>query len=781
MPIPNYYHEDILDPTSLLDWVADAASSAGGRKVMFVVGAPLTEPERGSDLGVANVTHMIDLALRKIESRRPAIAAELRRRRDDELLDGEMYQQTMSRLGEVFDEDTVNEVVRMGVLRAIAPGERTQDDAQSRVRDVEFLRVVEQQHRSWTLRAGVDALGRLLAAGLAGVAPIVLTSNFDPLIEVAIRKHGGVPQTVRFDRDGALDNLDLHSTPVKVVHFHGWWLEGATLHTGPMLTSTRPALASAMEQLLCSFAVVPVAYGGWADVFTSSLSESCARDRVIDVRWGLYPRNKAKARGECGYLVNRYPPNRVRFYRGVDCHQFFPDLVERLLPASAPSSSEVNTFVASPQPLPMSQLSDAIDWEAVRILRRAVEDRTPGSSGPGDDRSFLEKRLGVLVRDAEQRLALTREAIILVGTVQAIRSLLARPVVDIQVRRDSERPDPAVRWDDREVVEENLVRARLRLLERFVATMRDRLDDGRVDGPVSGAMTGNPRYIAFREAAVNLLVHQRYEPGSAKGLIELGQHGWQFDNAGCPAGSKAELVSPTPLPYRNPLLNQAFRVAGWTEDGKTGLRAMSAAWMRLGLAPPKVILDGATDRFKVEFSFKERFTVQAAAWIVQLGMSPDDVQRDFLGLLAGGYIKEAAEFQLAMALPRHDFNAVLGWAVMQRIIDRESLERGTILPTASFAGRILAVFEGPTTRPSSIAKGEMLSLDDTSLRILSLFAEGIMTVPRLLEATGLSRPTIATRLRRLLDRGLLRVDRTSNTYIWTMTELGEATAKAIAR
>lgn len=779
----SYHHEDIYEPESLVDWVWDRANSKDGRKIAFLVGSPLTEPERGGDVGVANVTRMVDRVLREIESRRPGIAAELRKQRAEEVLDGELYQRAMTKLGEVCDESIVNRAVRAGVLGAVAPGAYSQEALESRLEDLDFLRSMEQHADAWSLRPGVAALGKLLTAKLPGFAPFVLTSNFDPLIEISIRRHGSTPQTVWFDRDGALDGLSMTVDPIKVIHLHGWWLEGDTLHTRAMLTAPRPNLSATMERLLAEFVIVPVAYGGWDDIFTFALRNACSSARSVDVRWGVYQRNKAEARMSCHHLLCQYPPNRVRFYRGVDCHVLFPALASRIgaHDLSRGDTTSVVTPAAMARMLPASDISSMIDWDAVSALRRAVEARLPGSTGACDDWSFLERNQGLLVRGADGRLRATTEAIILLGTKEALRIVLRRPIVDFQIRSSVNPADPTRRWAERENIEANLVWTRLTLLQGFVSAMRRELDDGTVRGPTSGVPTDMPAYIAFREAAVNMLVHQNYEDQSTKGVIEIGEHGWHFENSGCPNVEKADLISPTPIPYRNPLINRSFRDAGWTENGKTGLRAIGAAWMGLGRTPPAITLLHDADRFRLEFSFEERAPIQVAAWISQLGMTLTDVQAEFISLLATRKIHHKADYQLALGLPTLEFGVLLRWAELQGLLDLDALGGETLEPSESFGSRIPDFSRALDLDSETDAKLDIGALDDASIKLIQLLGDGLMTTPRFQDVTRLSRPAIRNRLSELLSLGLVRLDASTKTHIWRLTEAGERVAMAVAR
>ncbi|MFY0535283.1 SIR2 family protein [Nannocystis pusilla] len=120
---------------------------------------------------------------------------------------------------------------------------------------------------------------------------MVLTTNFDPLIEVSIRAAGGTPLSISLDQDARFD----HAMPgiVKVVHLCGFWLHNDTLHVQTQLQKPRPMLADALRQLLQNHALVTLAYGGWADAVALAIAESFKlAGTPFDVLWTFFGRQK---------------------------------------------------------------------------------------------------------------------------------------------------------------------------------------------------------------------------------------------------------------------------------------------------------------------------------------------------------------------------------------------------------------------------------------------------------------------------------------------------------
>ena len=119
----------------------------------------------------------------------------------------------------------------------------------------------------------------------------IITTNFDPLVEVAIRDGGGQPSPLALDSDGTIMAGDA-SGIVDVLHVHGYWRRGDTLHTVAQLTVDRPQLAGAIREALRGCLVAVVGYGGWKDAFTNTLVERVRENNPLgmEVLWGSYTR-----------------------------------------------------------------------------------------------------------------------------------------------------------------------------------------------------------------------------------------------------------------------------------------------------------------------------------------------------------------------------------------------------------------------------------------------------------------------------------------------------------
>jgi hypothetical protein len=249
---------------------------------------------------------------------------------DAELADlsgGDRYQQAASFLARNRGQDLVNRVIRLAVLAAspsLSERERrsiTADEA--RLRDLETDGI-------WKLDPGVAALGELLVRLPADVRGPVITTNFDPLVEVAVRRANGTPNTQYFDGDGTLLPSDQSGT-IDVAHVHGFWRSGDTLHTIQQLTAPRPELDGSLREALRGHVVVVAGYSGWSDAFSKSLLARISERQSLgmEVIWCAY-QNPSTSDFESGILGTLSRERHTTFYGGIDVNEAFPALLGKL-------------------------------------------------------------------------------------------------------------------------------------------------------------------------------------------------------------------------------------------------------------------------------------------------------------------------------------------------------------------------------------------------------------------------------------------------------------------
>ena len=273
------------------------------------------------------------------------------------------------------------------------------------------------------------------------------------------------------------------------------------------------------------------------------------------------------------------------------------------------------------QPLDLDA-EDFFDPDSLSWYRRGFEDRNPGQRQTLSDMEFL--REWGFVTEQSGYLAPTRAAVLVFGRGRYVRQTLSRPVVDCQffdAEFDSWSPD--LRWSDRVVVEENLLLAWRTLSERY---MRRAERPFRIDRTTLRRDDDPPDYVSFREAAMNLLLHQDYGDHGRKACIRFFRDRTVFWNPGDAFASPNELLEPGEKETRNPNIVAAFRRLGLSEQAGTGIRAIFRNWQELGHVPPEIDNDKTNRAFEVRFLREELLSEEQRRFQTQLGLSLNDAE-----------------------------------------------------------------------------------------------------------------------------------------------------------
>lgn len=293
------------------------------RQIVFVVGSALTAPIGVNERGVPNVDGVIDL-----------ISQELSDEEQQDLsrtLAGvtNRYQEAFHFLLGSRGPQISNQVIRKAVasarLESIARG--TGYELTMATSD-EACRGFEADPAGWHLTPAVKALGELAVGYPARFGRMMVTTNFDPLIGVAISAAGGTSFRTVLHRDGNIALTDGDGS--HIVHLHGYWYGSDTLHTPRQLNQVRPQLRASLGNLLRNQVVVVLAYGGWDDAFTQALVDVVADDNAYpEVIW-CFRDNQPSVRTQLLELLRPgLDRGRISFYGGVDCHEFLPALCSR--------------------------------------------------------------------------------------------------------------------------------------------------------------------------------------------------------------------------------------------------------------------------------------------------------------------------------------------------------------------------------------------------------------------------------------------------------------------
>ena len=214
-------------------------------------------------------------------------------------------------------------------------------------------------------------------------------------------------------------------------------------------------------------------------------------------------------------------------------------------------------------------------------------------------RSFA--KWGSLLKGMESRFRFAA-AVLLFGKQQHVFQRVPRMVVDLKFYKHAQGEySTSKRWTDRVEVEDNLVNSLHAIIEFFekhtnrpfaldLATFR------RVDDP--------PEIASFREAAVNLLIHQDYGREGRSAVIRIFDDCVEFVNPGCALASRESMLEPGEKELRNPRIVTAFRRIGFSEQEGFGLPEIFANWRNIGYLPPKISNDKKHRIFRITLPTK---------------------------------------------------------------------------------------------------------------------------------------------------------------------------------
>ncbi len=193
-----------------------------------------------------------------------------------------------------------------------------------------------------------------------------------------------------------------------------------------------------------------------------------------------------------------------------------------------------------------------LDEEAVRWLRGSIALRQPERSYPELSTEEYLANIGLLRGDGQ----LTNAAGLLLGQEHLIRRLQPGGIVDFRLFHNPWGAEQQRRWDDRELCEGNLVTTVRTLSERIQRLVPQpfAMEDNGIQHRAQ-----SPDYLAFREALVNLLVHQDYTDRIRMATVLWYLDRAIFENPGDSFVELEEMLAGGTSKRRNPLLVQVMR------------------------------------------------------------------------------------------------------------------------------------------------------------------------------------------------------------------------------
>ncbi|EKO3839710.1 SIR2 family protein, partial [Vibrio harveyi] len=157
----------------------------------------------------------------------------------------------------------------------------------------------------------------------------IITTNFDTLLEEEFTNQG-----IPFNSFSVVADTQFHdeiNENINIIHLHGSWDRGDSMHTTTQLQSSRERIESSLQNLIGDQTVVIMGYSGWEDSFTRSLAATVINSKSeYDLLWCFYEQNDAvieKNEKELfNKLVDGISRGRIQFFKGIDCNSVFSQL-----------------------------------------------------------------------------------------------------------------------------------------------------------------------------------------------------------------------------------------------------------------------------------------------------------------------------------------------------------------------------------------------------------------------------------------------------------------------
>lgn len=367
---PQHWGQRLRDAEHLDD-LLEQLGDVHGQPVAFMVGSALSSPAGDGLPGVPGVDGCVAIAREVVSQRRPRALT-----RFDEAVKGkegsEKYAAAFDFLQRI-GQDQANEAVRLATLRARTPDARR----------LETDSLTEADLDGWALSRGTRALGELLGKFPERYPGPVLTTNFDPLLSIAVERVGGRPNRIVFvkDRDPP-SRAELRAHETQIVHLHGYWRDSDTMHTMDQLGARRERLERWCEEILRGRLLLVVGYAGWDDVFTRMIGSLADPHGIgLQVAWTFHSERPSQIIGNYARLLERFEDwrstGRLRIYVGIDAHVLFERLLEQVRDEETSATPSATAAASTAAPA----VVEPVEKPSPDAAMRQPSSRPPGQPG----------------------------------------------------------------------------------------------------------------------------------------------------------------------------------------------------------------------------------------------------------------------------------------------------------------------------------------------------------------------------------------------------------------
>lgn len=397
--------------------------------------------------------------------------------------------------------------------------------------------------------------------------------------------------------------------------------------------------------------------------------------------------------------------------------------------------------------------------------RRVFNERNPGhESASLNDVEFLH-HWGLVIEQSGE-LWPTRAAILLFGTGAVLRQLLPRAIVDCQwIPSNWADVLPDQRWSDRILIEDNLIRAWQAMVQKFMehSTHPFSLDPTtlrREDSP--------PDYLAFREAAINLLIHQDYADHNRKATVHFYRDRIVLFNAGDSFADTNELLEPGAKPLRNPRIVAALRRIGLNEEAGTGFRIICRSWEKLGNVPPVVENDKAKKSFALHLVTESLLSEQQVLLQASLGVRLSDSEAKAFAVVCRNRELRIRDVKAVAGLTARDAQSVLDRLLVEVLVEEVTPgNRSHVKLAKHLVDRIgrapegiarLVTDQAPSKQQNLVTDQPLRTLSDKQRKIIRM-CDVYRSAADLMEKLGITHRTFFRRtyLEPLVKGGVLQL------------------------
>ncbi|EKB15469.1 SIR2 family protein [Aeromonas veronii] len=158
----------------------------------------------------------------------------------------------------------------------------------------------------------------------------IITTNFDTLLEEQFKNEGIQFNSISIVSDSNI--IENSNGFINIIHIHGVWNKGDTMHTRNQLEAKRDKIEASLRNVLTEQNVIIMAYSGWTDSFTRTLTNIVNDDKAnYNLAWCFYEKEEGVIDRNFQSLFSSLSPaitrERIQFFNNIDCNRVFEELL----------------------------------------------------------------------------------------------------------------------------------------------------------------------------------------------------------------------------------------------------------------------------------------------------------------------------------------------------------------------------------------------------------------------------------------------------------------------